>query len=73
MRYYSDIYNLETISMVFIFNFDLFIILNLDWYIIVIDFARKTGDFRSLSVVDLKVLALTYQMEKELNGAAHLR
>jgi len=39
----------------------------------VADFARKTGDFPSLSVVDLKVLALTYMFEKELNGTEHLR
>ena len=28
-------------------------------------FARKTGDYRSLSVVDLKVLALTYELDCE--------
>lgn len=40
----------------------------------VMDFARKTGDFTSLSAVDLRVLALTYTMEKELKGNVdHLR
>lgn len=36
-------------------------------------FAKKTGDFASLSMVDLKVLALTYQLEKEHVGTEHLR
>ncbi|KAJ3086608.1 Nin1 binding protein [Quaeritorhiza haematococci] len=37
-------------------------------------FAKKTGDFAVLSITDLKVLALTYMLEKELNsGVAHLR
>ena len=31
----------------------------------VIDFSKKTGDFQSLSVVDLQVLALVYDLEKE--------
>ncbi|KAJ3400217.1 Nin1 binding protein [Chytriomyces hyalinus] len=36
-------------------------------------FARKTGDFSVLSSTDLRVLALTYMLEKERNGIAHLR
>ena len=36
-------------------------------------FARKTGDYRSLSVTDLKVLALAYTFEREMNGVAHLQ
>ncbi|KAJ3394134.1 Nin1 binding protein [Lobulomyces angularis] len=37
-------------------------------------FAKKTGDFPSLSVTDLKVLALTWMLEKEANnGVSHLR
>ncbi|KAJ3066238.1 Nin1 binding protein [Podochytrium sp. JEL0797] len=36
-------------------------------------FAKKTGDFAVLSSVDLKVLALTWMMEKEKNGVEHLR
>lgn len=36
-------------------------------------FARKTGDYASLSAVDIKVLALTWMLEKECNGATHLR
>ncbi|KAJ3170508.1 Nin1 binding protein [Geranomyces variabilis] len=40
----------------------------------VVSFAKKTGDFSVLSAVDLKVLALTYMMEKEAKkGVAHLR
>lgn len=35
--------------------------------------AKKTGDFASLSLVDLKVVALTYQLEKEHVGTDHLR
>ena len=38
----------------------------------VIDFSRKTGDYGSLSATDLKVLALTYMLEVEHVGAAHL-
>ena len=30
-------------------------------------FARKTGDFRALSATDLKVLALTYALETDVN------
>lgn len=40
---------------------------------IVSDFAKKTGDFATLSLTDLTVLALTYQMEKEKVGVGHLR
>lgn len=39
----------------------------------VIEFAKKTGDYLSLSAADVKVIALTYQLEKELVGEAHLR
>ena len=39
----------------------------------VIKFSKKTGDFRGLSVPDLKVLALTYMFEKEEVGVDHLR
>ncbi|XP_055638277.1 RNA-binding protein NOB1 [Toxorhynchites rutilus septentrionalis] len=34
--------------------------------------AKKTGDFASLSLVDLKVMALTYQLEKQHVGTEHL-
>ncbi|XP_059617370.1 RNA-binding protein NOB1, partial [Phlebotomus argentipes] len=37
------------------------------------EFAKKTGDYASLSAVDLKVVALTYQLEKEYVGTEHLR
>ena len=39
----------------------------------VIEFARKTGDFRELSKPDLEILALTYMFEAEMNGTDHLR
>lgn len=41
----------------------------------VIDFARQTGDYQSLSVVDLQVLGLLYDLEKEgCNGVVeHIR
>jgi hypothetical protein len=39
----------------------------------VIEFARKTGDLGQLSLVDLKVLALTYDLEVEINGTSFIR
>lgn len=36
-------------------------------------FARQTGDLRSLSRVDLRVIALTYMLERQETGATHLR
>jgi RNA-binding protein NOB1 len=35
-------------------------------------FAKLTGDFAKLSTVDLKVMALTYQLEKQFCGTTHL-
>ncbi|XP_053670599.1 RNA-binding protein NOB1-like [Anopheles nili] len=35
--------------------------------------AKKTGDFASLSLVDLQVIALTYELELEHVGMDHLR
>ena len=35
-------------------------------------FAKLTGDFAKLSAVDMKVLALTYQLERQFCGTAHL-
>lgn len=40
--------------------------------IAVIEFSRKTGDYGSLSLTDLKVLALTYTLETEHVGTNHL-
>ena len=37
------------------------------------DFAKKTGDYPSLSAVDIRVLALTYQLEKEFCGDSHIK
>lgn len=39
----------------------------------VINFAKKTGDFLQLSSTDLKLIALTYCLEKEKVGCQHLR
>ncbi|RHZ47774.1 hypothetical protein Glove_567g9 [Diversispora epigaea] len=39
----------------------------------VVNFSKKSGDFSSLSAVDLRVLALTYMLEVEANGKEHLR
>ncbi|CAM9372737.1 unnamed protein product [Chrysoparadoxa australica] len=36
-------------------------------------FAKQTGDLRALSVVDLGVIALAYQLEKEETGGKYLR
>lgn len=33
-----------------------------------IDFSKKTGDYRQLSIVDLKLIAATYRLEKQYNG-----
>jgi RNA-binding protein NOB1 len=43
--------------------------------LIVIQFSKKTGDYASLSKTDLRVLALTWDCERRLNGGstAHLR
>jgi hypothetical protein len=39
----------------------------------VVEFARKTGDIATLSPVDLKVLALTLTLERQLNGGVHVK
>lgn len=39
----------------------------------VTDFSKKTGDYTSLSATDIKVIALTYQLEKEIIGSEHLK
>lgn len=39
----------------------------------VTSFAKLTGDYGFLSVIDLKVLALTYDLEKQFNGTDHIR
>ena len=38
---------------------------NVTYFPIVIKFAKKTGDYGSLSAVDVKVMALTYQLTLE--------
>ncbi|KAM4744654.1 RNA-binding protein NOB1 [Anableps anableps] len=39
----------------------------------VTEFSKKTGDYPSLSATDIKVLALTYQLELEHVGPQHLK
>ncbi|XP_013380649.1 RNA-binding protein NOB1 [Lingula anatina] len=39
----------------------------------VTEFSKRTGDYASLSAVDLQVLALAYQLEKEKVGTDHIR
>lgn len=39
----------------------------------VTEFSKKTGDYASLSATDIKVIALTYQLEKEKVGTEHLK
>ncbi|CAH1175639.1 unnamed protein product [Phaedon cochleariae] len=39
----------------------------------VTEFSKKTGDYPSLSATDIKVIALTYQLEKEKVGSDHIR
>lgn len=38
-----------------------------------VEFAKKTGDYASLSGIDLKVIALTYELEADTLGTKHLR
>ena len=40
---------------------------------VVTEFTRKTGDYRSLSATDIRLLALTYQLEKRHVGVDHLK
>jgi len=39
---------------------------------VVTEFSKKTGDYKSLSAVDLRVLALTYQLEKEFGDPSSI-
>lgn len=39
---------------------------------VVVDFAKRTGDFKQLSAVDLKLIALTYRLEKQYNGTKYI-
>lgn len=38
-----------------------------------VKFARETGDLQTLSDVDIKLIALTYMLEAQVHGTAHLR
>lgn len=37
-----------------------------------IEFSKKTGDYKQLSIVDLKLIAATYRLEKQYNGFKHI-
>ncbi|CAG8839955.1 5707_t:CDS:2, partial [Gigaspora margarita] len=39
----------------------------------VVNFSKKTGDYTSLSAIDLRVMALTYMLEVQVNGTKRLR
>ena len=43
------------------------------WCISVTEFSKKTGDYRSLSATDLRVVALAYMLEKEFVGTDHIK
>lgn len=40
---------------------------------VVVKFARATGDLHTLSDVDIKLIALTYTLEAQIHGTKHLR
>jgi RNA-binding protein NOB1 len=54
-----------------VFSLDFFVNI---WfvYIIVTNYAKKTGDYAFLSAVDLRLLALTYQLYQENVGTDKL-
>jgi len=39
----------------------------------VVEFSKLTGDYPSLSIVDLKIIALTYTLEAEQNGVDNIK
>ena len=43
------------------------------FFVVVTEFTRKTGDYRSLSATDIRLLALTYQLEKRHVGVDHIK
>lgn len=40
---------------------------------VITEFSKKTGDFAALSITDINVLALTYELEKRFVGVEHLK
>lgn len=42
------------------------------WWFLVTNYAKKTGDYAALSAVDLRLLALTYQLYQENVGTENL-
>lgn len=40
---------------------------------LVSEFAKKTGDYPSLSAVDIRLMALTYELERQHVGADHIK
>jgi len=37
-----------------------------------VEFAKKTGDYRQLSIVDLQLIAATYRLELQFNGSKYI-
>lgn len=42
-------------------------------FLLVIEFAKKTGDYATLSMPDIRVIALAHTIEKRLNGDKNIR
>lgn len=38
----------------------------------VVEYSKKTGDYKQLSAVDLKLIAITFQLEKRFNGLKYI-
>ena len=49
------------------------VLTNFTFVCIVTEFSKKTGDYATLSATDIKVLALTYQLEVDANGPEHIK
>lgn len=45
----------------------------INFFFLVSEFSKKTGDYTSLSATDIKVIALTYRYERERVGTDHLK
>lgn len=60
------------VSYLHLYHYVYMIILTLNIFAVT-EFSKKSGDYTSLSATDIKVIALTYQLEKEKVGTAHLK
>lgn len=52
--------------------FYLIVFISIHIFILVTNYAKKTGDYAFLSAVDLRLLALTYQLYQENVGTDNL-